>query len=302
MSDISLSPTPSQENLANVMDATMYNAIDTFMANEEQPYDSFMKQFTHFTQDDVKADMLRKREAMLKKMKQSNRTHEGNKQSSVPDQDNDNTCPGVLPGEEEELEEEVLDLGTRSSIMTSGINKGPKKSTVQFDNFVELDVSDSEDILEDSDYVASFAGQKSSVKSEEPSLSHQGLEDIQEADSQGEITRASIAARELSEAISTVDSRSDVINPGEVEDLPSVKPVTQKDQTLDFSAKFLEGGPIKDDHQECSDEVEPFSLDRDFDYDNVILTPKYSQEDVNLMKTLRDQNKTQQTDTQENET
>ena len=26
----------------------------------------------------------------------------------------------------------------------------------------------------------------------------------------------------------------------------------------------------------CSDEVEPFVLDEDFDYDNVVLTPKFT--------------------------
>ena len=35
--------------------------------------------------------------------------------------------------------------------------------------------------------------------------------------------------------------------------------------------------------------VEPFSLDVDFDYDNVILTLKFSTEDMNLMRTLMEQ-------------
>ena len=37
---------------------------------------------------------------------------------------------------------------------------------------------------------------------------------------------------------------------------------------------------------ECSDSVEPFSLDADFDYDNVVLTPKFSQIDIKKMATL----------------
>ena len=35
--------------------------------------------------------------------------------------------------------------------------------------------------------------------------------------------------------------------------------------------------------------VEPFSLDVDFDYDNVILTLIFSTEDMNLMRTLMEQ-------------
>ncbi|XP_060086392.1 intraflagellar transport-associated protein-like isoform X2 [Ylistrum balloti] len=301
MSDISLSPTPSQENLANTMDASMYNAIDTFMANEEQSYDDFMKQFTHLTKDDVKAEMLRKREVMFKKMKESNSKSvaESSKQCSVP-KDVSDTCPGVFTGEVEELEEEeVLEFGTSSSIMTSGVNNGPKQSVVKFDNFVEID-EDDEDLLEGSGYVASFAEQDPNLKSEEPSLLDQEQTDTKETESQREITPASLAVIEPNAEIGSAECG--VLNPGEVEDLPSIEPVIQKDQTLNFSAKFMEGAPIEEDQQVCTDEVEPFCLDTDFDYDNVILTPKYSQEDVILMKTLREQNQAEKTNSQENET
>ncbi|XP_033751801.1 protein C11orf74 homolog [Pecten maximus] len=299
MSDISLSPTPSQENLANVMDASMYNAIDTFMAREEQSYDNFMKQFTHLTHDDIKAKMLSRRTAMLQNLKASDPKSEteGSKQSSVI---TDNTNPGVVTREEEGLEEEVLDIGTTSSIMSSGMDNRPTKSAVQFDNFVELDEDDDEDILEGSEYIASFSGQNPSVKLEEPCQSHnQDLDFTKETDSQRELTPVSITTKDPGDGESSADCGG-LINPGEVEVLPSVKPITQNDQTLDFSAK--EGTPITFDHQECTDEVEPFTLDKDFDYDNVILTPKYSEEDVQLMKDLREQNQTEKSVSQENGT
>ena len=44
--------------------------------------------------------------------------------------------------------------------------------------------------------------------------------------------------------------------------------------------------------QECSNEVEAFSLDENFDYDNVVLTPKYSPEDMERISTLMKANVT----------
>ena len=38
--------------------------------------------------------------------------------------------------------------------------------------------------------------------------------------------------------------------------------------------------------QDCSDDVEPFALDQDFDYDNFVLTPKYSPEDMERLSQL----------------
>ena len=35
---------------------------------------------------------------------------------------------------------------------------------------------------------------------------------------------------------------------------------------------------------ECTDLVQPFKLDEDFDYDNVVLTPKFSSEDLRQIK------------------
>ena len=35
--------------------------------------------------------------------------------------------------------------------------------------------------------------------------------------------------------------------------------------------------------QDCSDEVVPFSLDEEFDYDTVVYTPKFSQAEMNYL-------------------
>lgn len=294
MSDVdSLSPTPSQENLANIMDASMYNAIDTFMAQEEQSYDNFMKQFTHLTHDDIKAKLLSKQKAMLQKV-QVPSTKLVTKETKAGQEDTTSVSNVTREGDED-LEEEVLDFGTTSSIMSSAINPGPTRSSVQFDNFVEIDSNSDEDFLEGSEYVASFAGQNSDQKSQashcEPPTN--------EEDNQRELTPTTLngnerlAVREVTPAGINEDNSTDcgdLINPGEVEVLPSVTPATQKDRILDFSAR--EGTPVstESDDQVCHDEVEPFSLDKDFDYDNVILTPKFSAEDVELMKSLREQN------------
>ena len=38
--------------------------------------------------------------------------------------------------------------------------------------------------------------------------------------------------------------------------------------------------------QPVTNEVEPFSLDQDFDYDNVVLTPKYTEAEMSIVKDL----------------
>lgn len=40
------------------------------------------------------------------------------------------------------------------------------------------------------------------------------------------------------------------------------------------------------DSQICDTSVEPFQLDDTFDYDNVVLTPKYSIEDMSRLKQI----------------
>lgn len=39
--------------------------------------------------------------------------------------------------------------------------------------------------------------------------------------------------------------------------------------------------------QECSNEVTAFSLDENFDYDNVVLTPKFTVEEVAFLKSCK---------------
>lgn len=39
--------------------------------------------------------------------------------------------------------------------------------------------------------------------------------------------------------------------------------------------------------QECSNEVTAFCLDEDFDYDNVVLTPKFTVEEVAFLKSCK---------------
>uniref|UniRef100_A0A2K6EYG0 Intraflagellar transport associated protein n=1 Tax=Propithecus coquereli TaxID=379532 RepID=A0A2K6EYG0_PROCO len=84
--------------------------------------------------------------------------------------------------------------------------------------------------------------------------------------------------------------------PGEVEQevstsMPSCNPSVDQPLTLAVKPKPTVKGTEKQMEEILGDEVQPFSLDEEFDYDNVILTPKFSLAEIETIKELSKQEK-----------
>ncbi|XP_042547441.1 intraflagellar transport-associated protein isoform X2 [Dipodomys spectabilis] len=85
-------------------------------------------------------------------------------------------------------------------------------------------------------------------------------------------------------------SKDRMLLPGEVEQelstyVPSYTPVDRppiNEEKLKPTVKRT----MEQVSEILGDEVQPFSLDEEFDYDNVTLTPKYTPEDIDTIKEL----------------
>ncbi|XP_053384279.1 uncharacterized protein LOC123536191 [Mercenaria mercenaria] len=74
-----------------------------------------------------------------------------------------------------------------------------------------------------------------------------------------------------------------IVFPGQVEERND-EPGSENDRLLDFKATFRETSTSTDTQVESTDLIQPFKLDEDFDYDNVVLAPKFSSEDLQQFK------------------
>ncbi|XP_006864977.1 PREDICTED: uncharacterized protein C11orf74 homolog [Chrysochloris asiatica] len=89
--------------------------------------------------------------------------------------------------------------------------------------------------------------------------------------------------------------------PGEVEqdmrdDAPSCMPSAGQLLTPEVMPRTTTSGAGKPMEECLGDEVQPFSLDEEFDYDNVTLTPKFTSAEINTIKQLS-QKKNENTNT-----
>ncbi|KAL8561967.1 hypothetical protein ACOMHN_001293 [Nucella lapillus] len=93
-----------------------------------------------------------------------------------------------------------------------------------------------------------------------------------------------------------VEAPSWALNPGEAEEDISEAPVEQRVSVIQISARVVppsevaEGGGSavlsQDSEKECIDEVVPFQLDDDYDYDNIVYTPKFTQAEMNYLSSF----------------
>ncbi|KAL4224839.1 hypothetical protein ACF0H5_015535 [Mactra antiquata] len=77
-----------------------------------------------------------------------------------------------------------------------------------------------------------------------------------------------------------------LVFPGQVEET-SDEAVYENETLLDFKATYRDTDQTADvtsREDVCSDAIQPFKLDENFDYDNVVLTPKFSTDDLKLLK------------------
>ncbi|XP_012504997.1 PREDICTED: uncharacterized protein C11orf74 homolog [Propithecus coquereli] len=101
---------------------------------------------------------------------------------------------------------------------------------------------------------------------------------------------------DVDEEIKPQMSKDLLLLPGEVEQevstsMPSCNPSVDQPLTLAVKPKPTVKGTEKQMEEILGDEVQPFSLDEEFDYDNVILTPKFSLAEIETIKELSKQEK-----------
>ncbi|XP_013386800.1 uncharacterized protein C11orf74 homolog [Lingula anatina] len=281
------------ENETNNQDAYTYQAIDALMNSPEQTYDEFMENFMFLKKGDVVRPTPVPVEAPVPQVAAS--------------RDNVSVQSVAQERVDCDLDVEILEEGTQTpSIFTRQSSDGT--ASVQLDNFVEDEgeenLSDEEDgckavwedvTSEENTYQASFTptdAKKEKVPSPVSTAEH----------SKQERMKASIEIHDnhTQDAIPFMPEDTGVaLYPGEVEEVqqsPREKDIRKISQ-LDFSTAT--GGPVVAENKESQgekdlptdpDEVQPFSLDEDFDYDNVVLTPKFSSEEMEMMRIARQNN------------
>ncbi|KAK3593931.1 hypothetical protein CHS0354_011535 [Potamilus streckersoni] len=296
---MNLSPTPSEENLRNVLHASTCDALESFVKKEEESYDGFMSGFLYLRKEDVVQWEDKRR------TKAADGTSE-KLQKPTGSQQNEEKHVDSLPADEQ-LEQEVLNEGSTTSRLEERqvIKTGTK---VKFDNFVvneEEEEEEEEDFKTRNEGLSDLLGNSTGYTASfdhftDPSNTiltrisdNSGTfhnKELEESELRGPEEEFEIITEEYS---TNFGPQGDTINPGEVEDT-NVDPTLQDLQNitqLDFAAtyrteRFQHDADTQDQTEQCSNEVIPFTLDEDFDYDNVTLTPKYTFAEMKQLEEL----------------
>ncbi|XP_061174918.1 uncharacterized protein LOC133184055 [Saccostrea echinata] len=355
-----MSTRPSHDNVINSLGVNMASALDQIMTIQEQSYDEFLDGFTYLNKDELKKEVVNLGKKKLEKplTNKSKNNKEKGKNITKPLSEDKSKAP-LKANTDDELEEELLEEGERTSIMSQKSPTGSDvTSKLKFDNFV-MDCMEDEEEEEDSDggqegfmsggYLASFSAEgnaESSSKaisegnSKEKMLpvSDEEAEDIDNLlqdnsdksrvlnipsksentdfpikgadqgcfsvertnsilDSSNPVSELDLQREcaQCSEQLSCEDRvgappSDSLLNPGEVEDLgsPSAIKMKNKERILDFSATYRTEVLLTEESvEECSSEVTAFCLDEDFDYDNVVLTPKFTAEEMEFLRSCK---------------
>ncbi|XP_071954765.1 intraflagellar transport-associated protein-like [Antedon mediterranea] len=223
--------------------------IDSFCSKKEESYDQFMKSFTTLNKEDVLSQLMK---------------DVGNEMMNEPIQNKDKVTKKTITFKDkktleidDDIEAEVLLEGTPVGSMSA--NKRPtRKKPVQFGNFVDELNSDVEDDgidgLEEIKYVASFSQPDKPTEMDLPDFKDSAV---------------------------PLHQGDEKLIPGEADEVDtSLHPVTNATQ-LDLSSRLqssLNQTNITD-FEVTSDDVIAFTLDEEFDYNNVVLTPKWTGRD-----------------------
>ncbi|XP_076113934.1 uncharacterized protein LOC143082235 [Mytilus galloprovincialis] len=317
--------TASEENNVNCLNDTMTSAINKVLGQDTQSYDEFINGFQHITKETVnQPKKLKSTTKTLRtedvERKQPSQTKSGRLQQNKAEQLQADKNTHIMS--DDELEEEVLDSGTIATEMTFE----DCSSRVKLDNFIEDNMSDeevpgyiasfgqesnekNEDLLPDipdvnagnrnynSDCLTNM--ETKTAHSNHTSENMKNDDSTEEPDLMSEIVKEDKRLVSDSSENENTDENADVIEVGDKTSQMSLYPgeaepeseVTGRNITSHTNLDFLvvKSRSHEQREQTCpdtSDEVEPFSLDNDFDYDNVILTPKFTMEEVAHLKSF----------------
>ncbi|XP_041471748.1 intraflagellar transport-associated protein-like [Lytechinus variegatus] len=283
-----------RENRTNTLsEEHVQSAIETVLANRVQTYEEFMSAFTVLTPDDVNQFSARRSnqrvEGQVATPEGSQVTSQIFQMSSSSPTPPNQQGRGVQQVEELEIEELGEDFINEKEPISSDVQRKSTKYT-KVDNYLDEPDSESELLSDDEEinfddsstnYVASFDTQteaeREAAKSVPPTVTPEMVEKVNEGDSVSETS-----VQEISETTGRLSALD--LYPGEVDaaEDTSSSPYHTVHITQLPSATVTDP-PIGTDVAEGStkvsvplDDVQPFSIDPDFDYDNVILTPKWA--------------------------
>eukprot|EP00057_Strongylocentrotus_purpuratus_P019694 XP_011674168.1 PREDICTED: uncharacterized protein LOC105443065 [Strongylocentrotus purpuratus] len=282
-----------RDNRTNVLsEEHVQSAIETVLANRVQSYEEFMSAFMVLTPDDVSQfSAQRSNERVEGQMMTSEGSEETSQLFQIsPSSPRTSEQPQRDVKQVEELEIEELGedfIDERESLESDSKKKSSKY--IQVDNYLDEPDSESELLSDDdeivdfddssSKYVASFDAEteteSEAAKRVPLTVTPEMLERVNDAE--GNIERS---IGEPEQSLSLPD-----LYPGEVEaeDEVSSSPgqsvhitrLPSSTGTYSPSENDRIAANITDSEVPQADDVQPFSIDPDFDYDNVILTPKW---------------------------
>ncbi|CAH3023914.1 unnamed protein product [Porites evermanni] len=264
------------------------DALDVLFSKQQQTYEEFLQGFTFLKKEDVTGYKAKSSQIIGQQDKKTGDTIV----KSLSSSESSNVT------ENDTIPEEILGPGsaTPSILMRSADSSG--KSFVQVDNFIDCknDASDDEDedskmhdhgLLEDEIfYSSSYSPSVSSLCPVSTSKSEITTDQTrhQKENFTDDLDDKCLESKNifyLSDGVSNL--------PGEVEDQETVDEEGKLDglkesmepniRQLQISTR-LKGDNLISEHilnvgSEGTDEVQPFTLDTEFDYDNVALTPKF---------------------------
>ncbi|XP_052066314.1 intraflagellar transport-associated protein-like [Mytilus californianus] len=308
--------TATEENKVNCLNDTMTSAINKVMGQDTQSYDEFINGFQHITKETV--NQPKKLPSTTKPlrtdvvMKQQSQTKaerlQPNKDSQLMFDD--------------ELEEEILDSGTIATEMTFADCSSRVKldNFVEDDmsdeetpgyiaSFGQESNEEKENLTPDIPDVAAGNRQgkynsdcktnmvTKTVHSIHTSENMKNDDRSEEPDLMSEIVKEDEHLLSDSTENENTDESADIVEVGDKTNQMSLYPgeaeleseVAGRNIISHTNLDFLVVTSRSHDQREqictdTTDEVEPFSLDNDFDYDNVILTPKFTMEEIDHLK------------------
>lgn len=309
---------PAADKMADPQhDHITNDALSAALSSSTQTYDQFLQGFIHLTAADVAPSVMQNAFGDLPHPPFFLQSNSATRSQSPPLflQPETPCRPAspplalstVTPGDEDF--EEVL----MCDPPTSDGGRKPRSKRLQMDNFVCEEESDEDEDLQDlgCEYSASFTTPDCrrrevvkellgdcEVRAEpETSVSVKPVKPVNEEQPKVPEEESILDLIDSGDEDDLVyDPSLDRPNPGEVEDTPEsgVATVTNV-REMTYSARFAEAGETptclhsntsQDALGAMVDEVEAFTLDEDFDYDNVILTPKFTMEERKYLDEL----------------
>lgn len=311
--------TATEENKVNCLNDTMTSAINKVMGQDTQSYDEFINGFQHITKDSV--NHPKKLQSTTKPLRTDNVAIRQLSQTKAERLQPDKDTQQIF---DDELEEEVLDSGTIATEMTFADcssrvqldnfvedDMSDEETSRYIASFGQESNKEKENLTPDIPDVDAGNRQgkynsdcktnmvTKTVHSIHTSENMKNDDTSEEPDLMSEIVKEDKHLISDSTENENTDENADIVEVGDRTNQMSLYPgeaepeseVTERNIISHTNLDFLVVTSRSHDQREqictdTTDEVEPFSLDNDFDYDNVVLTPKFTMEEVDHLKSF----------------